>query len=69
MHLPTYEDVLAARARLAGKVSLTPVLRVPRLDALAGIELFLKAENLQRVGAFKARGALNAVLARVLLNK
>lgn len=63
MKLPTYDDVLAARARLHGKVSLTPVLRVPRLDALAGIDLFLKAENLQRVGAFKARGAINAVLA------
>ncbi len=63
MKLPTYDDVLAARARLHGKVSLTPVLRVPRLDAIAGVELFLKAENLQRVGAFKARGAINAVLA------
>jgi threo-3-hydroxy-L-aspartate ammonia-lyase len=63
MKLPSYDDVLAARGRLAGKVSLTPVLQVPRLDALAGIELYLKAENLQRVGAFKARGAINAVLA------
>ena len=63
MMLPTYDDVLVARGRLAGKVSRTPVLRVPRLDALAGLDLYLKAENLQRVGAFKARGAINAVLA------
>ncbi len=59
---PTYEDVLAARARLLGRVLLTPVLRVPALDAIAGAELHLKAECLQRVGAFKARGAMNAVL-------
>lgn len=63
MQLPSYAAVLAARARIDGKVSRTPVLRVPRLDELAGVELYLKAENLQRVGAFKARGAMNAVLA------
>ena len=39
----------------------TPVLRVPELDAIAGRELWLKAENLQHIGAFKARGALYAV--------
>jgi len=63
MKLPNYDDVLRARERIAGKVVVTPVLRVPRLDALAGVELYLKAENLQRIGAFKARGAMNAVLA------
>ncbi|MFV8750871.1 threonine ammonia-lyase [Nannocystaceae bacterium ST9] len=56
-------DVAAAGERLVGRVIRTPVLRVPRLDALAGvpIELWLKAENMQRIGAFKARGALHAV--------
>jgi threonine dehydratase len=56
----TYDDVLAARARLHGKVSLTPVLRVPRLDAIAGVESSWKAENLN-VWVFRVRGAINAV--------
>lgn len=57
----TIDHVRAAAVRLAGKIWETPVLRSPALDALAGRELFLKAENLQRIGAFKARGALHAV--------
>jgi len=52
--------VRAAATRLSGLVVRTPVLRVPALDAIAGCELWLKAENLQRIGAFKARGALHA---------
>lgn len=62
MKIPTFEDILRARERIAGRVLATPVLRVPALDARAGIELYLKAENLQRIGAFKARGAMNSVL-------
>ncbi|HEY8145043.1 MAG TPA: pyridoxal-phosphate dependent enzyme, partial [Kofleriaceae bacterium] len=58
---PTREDVLAAAARLAGQVVRTPVVRCPALDELAGAELWLKAESLQLVGAFKARGALNSL--------
>lgn len=56
-------DVAAAAERIAGKVVRTPVVRAPRLDALAStpLELWLKAENMQRIGAFKARGALHAV--------
>lgn len=56
-------DVAAAAERIASRVIRTPVLRVPRLDALAGVpvELWLKAENMQRIGAFKARGAMHAV--------
>jgi threonine dehydratase len=57
----TRHDVLAAGRRLAGQVVRTPIIRSAALDALAGAELWLKAENLQHVGAFKARGALNAV--------
>jgi threonine dehydratase len=57
----TIAHVRAAAASIAGKIWPTPVIRCPALDALAGRELFLKAENLQRVGAFKARGALYAV--------
>jgi len=53
-------DVRAAAERLRGRVVRTPVVRCPALDAIAGCELWLKAENLQRIGAFKARGALHA---------
>jgi threonine dehydratase len=52
-----------ARERIAGKVSLTPVLTSATLDALAGARLYFKCENLQKCGAFKARGATNAVFA------
>lgn len=55
------DDVRAAAERLAGKVVRTPTLRCPALSARAGAELWLKCENLQRIGAFKARGALHAV--------
>ena len=56
-------DVRAAAERIAGRVVRTPVLRCPRLDALASapVELHLKAENIQRIGAFKARGAMHTV--------
>lgn len=60
--LPTFDDVLAARDRIRDKVLRTPLLRVPGLDRAAGVAVYLKAENLQKIGAFKARGAMNAVL-------
>ena len=59
--LPDVEDVRVAASRIAGRVHPTPVLRCDALDELAGEELWLKAETLQRIGAFKARGALHAV--------
>lgn len=52
----------AAAARIAGGVHRTPVLTCSALDDLAGRRLHFKCENLQKVGAFKMRGALNAVL-------
>jgi threonine dehydratase/serine racemase len=58
----TFEDVAVAAARIAPHVNETPVLRSRALDALAGAALFFKCENLQRVGAFKFRGACNTVL-------
>ena len=61
--LPTHADVLAAAARIAGFATVTPVLGSRSLDAQAGCELHFKCENLQRVGAFKFRGACNAVWA------
>jgi threonine dehydratase len=55
-------DIEAARARIAPYVRRTPVLTSDLLDAEAGARLFFKCENLQHIGAFKARGATNAVL-------
>ena len=55
------DDVRAAAERIAGRVVRTPVLRHRALDEAAGVQLFLKAENLQHIGAFKARGAMHAV--------
>lgn len=59
--VPGFADVLAAAARIAPHAHVTPVLRSRSLDALAGCELHFKCENLQRAGAFKFRGACNAV--------
>lgn len=61
--LPTFHDVLAAAARIAPHAHATPVLRSRVLDELAGCHLHFKAEPLQRAGAFKFRGACNAVWA------
>ncbi|GAA2792741.1 threonine ammonia-lyase [Crossiella cryophila] len=54
-------DVRDAAARLAGVAHRTPVLRSRQLDELVGAEVHLKCENFQRIGAFKFRGAYNAV--------
>lgn len=61
MYIPTFGDVLAARERIAPFVHRTPVLTSRMLDELSGAHLFFKCENLQKAGAFKARGASNAV--------
>lgn len=50
-----------ARTRIRGQVNRTPIMTSGTLDTLAGAQLFFKCENLQKVGAFKARGAANAV--------
>jgi threo-3-hydroxy-L-aspartate ammonia-lyase len=57
----TYDDVVAAHERIAGAAHRTPVLTSTTANELAGAELFFKAENLQRMGAFKFRGAYNAI--------
>ena len=59
--LPAFADVLAAAARIAPHAHVTPVLRSSALDVLAGCRIAFKAEHLQRSGAFKFRGACNAV--------
>jgi threonine dehydratase len=60
--LPTFADVRAAAARIAGRVLRTPVLSNEDFDADVGARVFFKCENLQTGGAFKLRGASNAVL-------
>ena len=60
--LVSVADVVAARDRIAPHVHRTPLLGSATLGRLTGTSLSLKAENLQRTGSFKARGALNAVL-------
>ncbi|AST35342.2 threo-3-hydroxy-L-aspartate ammonia-lyase [Ralstonia solanacearum] len=57
----TYDDVVAAHARLQGQAHRTPVLTSTTANALTGAELFFKCENFQRMGAFKFRGAYNAL--------
>jgi len=59
--LPTMADIQAAIRRIEGTVRTTPVLSDPAANELLGCELWLKCENLQRAGAFKFRGASNAV--------
>ena len=61
MIIPTFDDVVAAHQRIAPHVHRTPVLTSRMLNALSGAELFFKCENFQKGGAFKARGASNAV--------
>jgi threonine dehydratase len=61
MLIPTYDDVLAAHARIAPHIHRTPILTSSTLDALTGASLFFKCENFQKAGAFKVRGASNAV--------
>ena len=59
--LPTYDDVITAALRLEGHAHRTPVLRSRTLDTRLGAHVFLKCENFQRMGAFKFRGAYNAL--------
>ncbi|MES2858461.1 MAG: pyridoxal-phosphate dependent enzyme [Pseudomonadota bacterium] len=60
MH-PSFDDVLAAAARIAAHAHVTPIVASRALDAQVGARLLFKCEQLQRTGAFKFRGACNAV--------
>lgn len=62
MKLPTIDDVREAHRRIRPYIHCTPVLRSSTLNRRLGAEVFFKAENFQKVGAFKARGAVNAAL-------
>lgn len=61
MTLPTFEDVLAAAKRIEGHAHRTPVMTSRTLNDEIGAQVFFKCENLQRMGAFKFRGAFNAL--------
>ncbi|MDQ0070294.1 threonine dehydratase [Variovorax boronicumulans] len=61
MQLPTYDDVTAAAARLEGHAHRTPVLHSTTANERWGAKFFFKCENFQRMGAFKFRGAFNAL--------
>ncbi len=61
LQVPTFADVQAAARRLHGQAHRTPVLRSTTADGLLKAQLFFKCENLQRMGAFKFRGAYNAL--------
>ncbi|WP_186139129.1 threo-3-hydroxy-L-aspartate ammonia-lyase [Burkholderia gladioli] len=60
-NLPTYADVVAAAERIAGHAHRTPVLTSRTVDEALGAQVFFKCENFQRMGAFKFRGAFNAL--------
>ena len=61
MHIPTYEDMLAAHERIKPYIRRTEIRTSDYLNDLAGAQLFFKCENFQEPGAFKVRGATNAV--------
>ena len=61
MRTPSLDDIRDAARRIAPYAHRTPILTCTSLDELAGAKVFLKCENLQKVGAFKFRGACNAV--------
>ncbi|WP_374433195.1 beta-hydroxyaspartate dehydratase BhcB [Tabrizicola sp.] len=61
LQIPTYDDMLAAHDRIRPHIRQTPVRTSDYLNELSGAELFFKCENFQEPGAFKVRGAANAV--------
>lgn len=60
---PSWDDIVAAQARIREVLPPTPMLSYPAVDAAIGTETWIKHENLQRVGAFKVRGGVNLVAA------
>jgi threonine dehydratase len=62
LYWPNLEEIKAAQERIKDFIHHTPVLTSSAIDEMAGCKIFFKCENFQKVGAFKARGAANAVL-------
>ncbi len=61
-HIPSLDDIKEAHERIKPFIHQTPVLSSTSINELAGCEIFFKCENFQKIGAFKARGGMNAVL-------
>ncbi|WP_259015770.1 threonine ammonia-lyase [Emticicia fluvialis] len=61
-HIPTFDDIKETHEKIRSYIRHTPVLSSEFINELAGCHVFFKCENLQKIGAFKARGGLNAVL-------
>jgi threonine dehydratase len=61
-HIPTFEDIKDTHERIRIYINQTPVLSAEAINEIAGCHVFFKCENLQKIGAFKARGGMNAVL-------
>ena len=59
----TYDDIISAKTRLAGHAKRTPLISNPTINAMAGMQVHIKLENEQKVGAFKYRGAFNRLSA------
>ncbi len=57
----SFQEILQAQKRINPFIHQTPILTSESIDKIAGIQLFFKCENLQKIGAFKFRGAVNAV--------
>lgn len=60
--LPEFRNLLDAKLRISGYIHKTPVMTSTAINNLAGSEIYFKCENFQRMGAFKMRGAINAIL-------
>src|SRR5581483_2688068 len=61
MEIPTFLDVLKARQNIAPHLARTPLFNYPALDQATGLELYIKHENYQPIGAFKVRGGINLI--------
>lgn len=61
-HVPTKDDLLQSHERIKSYVHQTSVMTSSSIDTIAGCQIYFKCENFQKIGAFKARGAMNAVL-------
>ena len=61
MDLPEFSDIKKAHSRISERIHRTPVLTNRQVDSITGGQVFFKCENLQKVGAFKIRGASNAI--------
>ena len=59
---PAWAEIVEAHQRIAPRIHRTPVLTSASLDAMTGLQIFFKCENLQKTGSFKIRGASNAIL-------